>query len=80
MKIINKVKKGQTVFAKDTELGKVYKFFNTLVTPINVCTMHRTEVDADLVPFIDVSEDFCTRLFCETQTLEYVGELTLVIE
>lgn len=79
MKIINNVEKGKIVRAKDAKIGKVYKFFNTFVTPINVCDSHRLS-DTDLFPFIDVSEDFSTHLFCQNESLEYVGELSLVIE
>lgn len=80
MKIINKIEEEKTVLAKDAEVGKVYSFYGALVTPINVCPMHYVAENTSLCPFISIDGDFSTRLFAKNQDLEYVGELTLVIE
>ena len=80
MKIINKVEEEKTVLAKDAEVGKVYSFYGDLVTPINVCPMHYTSENSGLFPFINIDGYFSTPLFAKNKDLEYVGELTLVIE
>lgn len=79
MKIINKIEERKKVLAEDAEVGSVYSFYGALVTPINICPMHCIE-NRDLFPFVNVDKYFSTRLFARSQDLEYVGELTLVIE
>lgn len=86
MKIINKVEEGKKVLVLDAKVGKVYKMLGgtSFFTPIFLCNLHQEATDeygaGNMSPFIRVDKDFCTIFFENDEELEYVGELTLVIE